>query len=100
MAGLTNIKNQALTERIEDHLFQYILDERLAVGAKLPNEYELADRFGVSRGTIREAVKLLVSRGVLRVKHDPGKVPSKLCRGPLLLFSIETSILDNLWSLF
>lgn len=59
MAGLTNIKNQALTERIEDHLFQYILDERLAVGAKLPNEYELADRFGVSRGTIREAVKLL-----------------------------------------
>ena len=56
MAGLTNIKNQALTERIEDHLFQYILDERLAVGAKLPNEYELADRFGVSRGTIREAV--------------------------------------------
>lgn len=59
MAGLTDIKNQALTERIEDHLFQYILDERLAVGAKLPNEYELADRFGVSRGTIREAVKLL-----------------------------------------
>ena len=57
MAGLTNIKNQALTERIEDHLFQYILDERLAVGAKLPNEYELADRFGVSRGTIQEAVK-------------------------------------------
>ena len=72
MAGLTNIKNQALTERIEDHLFQYILDERLAVGAKLPNEYELADRFGVSRGTIREAVKLLVSRGVLRVKHGSG----------------------------
>ena len=39
MAGLTNIKNQALTERIEDHLFQYILDGHLAVGAKLPNEY-------------------------------------------------------------
>ena len=64
MAGLTNIKNQALTERIEDHLFQYILDERLAVGAKLPNEYELADRFGVSRGPIREAVKLLVYEAI------------------------------------
>ena len=78
MAGLTNIKNQALTERIEDHLFQYILDERLAVGAKLPNEYELADRFGVSRGTIREAVKLLVSRGVLRVKHGSGTYVASL----------------------
>ena len=64
MAGLTNIKNQALTERIEDHLFQYILDERLAVGAKLPNEYELADRFGVSRGPIREAVKLLAYEAI------------------------------------
>ena len=35
MAELTNIKNQALTERIEDHLFQYILDGHLAVGAQL-----------------------------------------------------------------
>ena len=43
---------------LDPESFQYILDERLAVGAKLPNEYELADRFGVSRGTIREAVKL------------------------------------------
>ena len=63
MAGLTNIKNQALTERIEDHLFQYILDGHLAVGAKLPNEYELADRFGVSRGTIREAAEAAGLRG-------------------------------------
>ena len=95
MAGLTNIKNQALTERIEDHLFQYILDERLAVGAKLPNEYELADRFGVSRGTIREAVKLLVSRGVLRVKHGSGTYVASLMplkADPLGLDAIEDRI--------
>ncbi len=95
MAGLTNIKNQALTECIEDHLFQYILDERLAVGAKLPNEYELADRFGVSRGTIREAVKLLVSRGVLRVKHGSGTYVASLMplkADPLGLDAIEDRI--------
>ena len=95
MAGLTNIKNQALTERIEDHLFQYILDERLAVGAKLPNEYERADRFGVSRGTIREAVKLLVSRGVLRVKHGSGTYVASLMplkADPLGLDAIEDRI--------
>lgn len=34
------------------------------MSAKLPNEYELADRFGVSRGTIREAVKLLVYEAI------------------------------------
>ena len=70
MAGLTDIKNQALTERIEDHLFQYILDERLAVGAKLPNEYELADRFGVSRGMIREAAEAAGLRGHQRPCYD------------------------------
>ena len=72
MAGLTNIKNQALTERIEDHLFQYILDERLAVGAKLPNEYELADRFGVSRGTVRQAVQKLAGEGLIVTRHGEG----------------------------
>ena len=70
MAGLTNIKNQALTERIEDHLFQYILDGHLAVGAKLPNEYELADRFGVSRGMAREAAEAAGLRGHQRPCYD------------------------------
>ena len=72
MGQLSNIKNQALTERIEERLFQYILDEKLPVGTKLPNEYQLANQFDVSRGTIREAVKLLVSRGILNVKHGSG----------------------------
>ena len=98
MAGLTNIKNQALTERIEDHLFQYILNERLAVGAKLPNEYELADRFGARAMVgvgIGEAVKLLVSRGVLRVKHGSGTYVASLMplkADPLGLDAIEDRI--------
>ena len=29
MTGLTSIKNQALTERMEERLFQYILEEKL-----------------------------------------------------------------------
>ena len=72
MGELSTIKNQALTERIEERLFQYILDEKLPIGTKLPNEYQLANQFNVSRGTIREAVKLLVSRGILNVKHGSG----------------------------
>ena len=75
--------------------YRRILDERLAVGAKLPNEYELADRFGVSRGTIREAVKLLVSRGVLRVKHGSGTYVASLMplkADPLGLDAIEDRI--------
>ena len=35
MSELSSIKSQALTERIEERLFAYILDNHLKVGAKL-----------------------------------------------------------------
>lgn len=72
MEELSNLKNKLLTERIEERLFRYILENNLSIGAKLPNEYELADQFGVGRSTIREAVKLLVSKGILQVKRGSG----------------------------
>ena len=40
------------------------------MGAKLPNEYELADRFGVSRGMIREAAEAAGLRGHQRPCYD------------------------------
>lgn len=72
MEELSDIKNKLLTERIEEQIFQYVMQESLSIGTKLPNEYALADRFGVGRSTIREAVKLLVSKGVLQVKRGSG----------------------------
>lgn len=95
MGELSSIKNQALTERIEDRLFQYILDQKLPVGTKLPNEYQLASLFGVGRGTIREAVKMLASRGILRVKHGSGTYIASLMplqANPLGLDTIEDKI--------
>ena len=95
MAGMSNIKNQALAERIADHLFQHILDKGMKIGTKLPNEFELANHFGVSRGTIREAVRLLVSRGILRVKHGSGTYVASLMplqADPLGLDAIEDRI--------
>ena len=35
MSELSNIKNQALTERVEERLYRYILNERLPVGTTL-----------------------------------------------------------------
>lgn len=42
------------------------------VGERLPSEYELAKDFGVSRVTLRSAIKLLVKEGKLLVKHGIG----------------------------
>ena len=58
--------------QIEEELMNYILQESLEVGQKIPNEFELAERFGVGRSTIREAVKGLVSKGVLEVRRGSG----------------------------
>ena len=45
---------------------------RWAVGARIPIEPQLAQLLGVSRGTVREAVKTLVSRGLLEVRQGSG----------------------------
>jgi len=45
---------------------------RWAVGSRIPIEPQLALLLGVSRGTVREAVKTLVSRGLLEVRQGSG----------------------------
>lgn len=45
---------------------------RIAPGARLPNESRLADRFGVHRHTLRQAVRQLVHEGHLRVVQGCG----------------------------
>lgn len=61
-----------LGPQIEDELMKYILGKPIAVGEKMPNEFELAEMFGVGRSTVREAVKGLVSRGVLEIRRGAG----------------------------
>lgn len=72
MKDLSNIKSKLLVEEIEEQIYHYILNKPFEVGDKLPNEFELGKRFGVGRSTIREAVKLLVSKGVLEVRRGSG----------------------------
>lgn len=61
-----------LGSRIERQLICFIQEEPIPVGEKIPNEFELAEKFGVGRSTIREAVKGLVSRGMLEVRRGSG----------------------------
>ena len=43
-----------------------------ALGSKLPNENELMDDLNVSRTTIREAVKILISKNILYIERGKG----------------------------
>lgn len=64
--------SKLLGERIEDELMKYILQKPVEVGEKIPNEFDLAEMFQVGRSTIREAVKGLVSRGILEIRRGSG----------------------------
>ena len=46
-------------------LMREIESGRYPIGALIPTEFELCDQFGVSRFTVREAVKLLVQQGLI-----------------------------------
>lgn len=91
MAEIPNMERQALKERIAEQLLQYIQDHALSVGTKLPNEYTLARQFGVSRGTIREAVLLLVSKDILCVKQGSGTYVQNLIQQQYDPLGLDTS---------
>lgn len=86
-----NIK-KPLGARIEDELMKYILQTPVEPGQKIPNEFELAEMLGVGRSTIREAVKGLVSRGILEVRRGSGTFvisTNSFTEDPLGLGNIE-----------
>lgn len=72
MGGFSNIKSKLLAEQVQEQIYHYILETPLEPGSKLPNEFELGEKFDVGRSTIREAVKLLVSQGILEVCRGSG----------------------------
>ena len=51
MDEFSNLKSKLLAEQVQDQLFRYILSTPVPVGNKLPNEFELGQKFGVGRST-------------------------------------------------
>ncbi len=65
-------KKDDLTTKLVTSLAELIAQRVLEPGAKLPPERELAQQFGVSRPSLRHALKVLESFGVLRQKVGSG----------------------------
>jgi GntR family transcriptional repressor for pyruvate dehydrogenase complex len=61
-----------------DVLTQEIVGGQLAPGEMLPRELDLADRFDVSRGVVREGIRALEERGLITVKHGKGATVNEL----------------------
>lgn len=62
-----------LSERAANAIAAMIADEhRFSPGDKLPNELDLSEELGVSRITLREAVRILCTRGMLEIRRGKG----------------------------
>lgn len=95
MAGFSGIKNTLLAEQVQEQLYDYITAHSMKPGDKLPNEFKLAEQFGVGRSTVREAVKLLVSRNVLETRRGSGTYVKDLIPAdmdPLNLRSVQDKV--------
>jgi DNA-binding FadR family transcriptional regulator len=71
MVEYPKMEKQNLYQQIANQIEEMIMSDSLKIGDKLPPEYEIAKKFGVSRNVFREAAKILKERGL--INHIPGK---------------------------
>lgn len=93
-----------LVDRTAESIVDFIKENRLEAGDKLPNEHDLALNLGVGRSTLREAVRSLVSRNILEVQQGSGTYVSKnigIGEDPLGFSFVEDSLklTEDLFSL-
>jgi GntR family transcriptional repressor for pyruvate dehydrogenase complex len=70
-------RDATLAQHVADQLERLIVQQHFEAGERLPAERELAERFGVSRTVIREAVRTVASKGLLDVRAGSGTLVRK-----------------------
>ncbi len=63
---------KSLSQKIESQIREAIENKSFLPGDKLPGEIELAEKFGVSRTAIREALRMLAGRGLVEIRKGSG----------------------------
>ena len=66
------INKDGMSKQIADAIRIAILQGKLVVDERLPSENELAQRYGVSRPTVREALKRLAAQNLIRTRRGSG----------------------------
>ena len=72
MKKLKPLDTTARYRAVQDALRSYVIDNRMQPGDRLPAETALANRLGVSRNVVREAIKALEAQGLLEVRVGLG----------------------------
>lgn len=68
---------KSLPETAAEEMIRFIIDNQYKENEKLPTELEFAQQLKVGRGTVREAVKILIARNIVEVRQGAGTFVSK-----------------------
>lgn len=90
------LKRDNLYKQVADRIQDLIIAESLHPGDKLPGERELADKMRISRTVVREAIRVLGVRGLVKTKSGCGTFVRELESGDIsapmeLFFRLQQS---------
>ncbi|HEX5498062.1 MAG TPA: FadR/GntR family transcriptional regulator [Thermomicrobiales bacterium] len=94
-----SLRREALHLAIQDRLKRFIIERGYQSGDPLPAEAELAHLLGISRPSLREAMKALQTLGVVDIRHGSGTYVGRFTLTPLmdsLAFSIRIDLGRNI----
>lgn len=90
-----------LSQEIIAQICQMIRHGRLQAGDRLPSERELAEQIGVSRPSLREALRALEIAGLVETRHGGGTYVRDLLSGPIsslaLVLDASGDMVGDLW---
>lgn len=80
---VSGARSVRMTRAIQDELMALILDRGLQPGDVLPTEPELIEHLGVSRNSVREALKALQALDIVEIRHGYGTYVGRFSLDPL-----------------
>jgi GntR family transcriptional regulator, transcriptional repressor for pyruvate dehydrogenase complex len=88
------VTHPTMPDRVTQALLELIRSGTYPVKSRLPSESEMAQRFGVSRTVIREAVSRLKSEGLVESRQGSGVYVREV--GPDTPFRIDPTVVDSI----
>jgi DNA-binding FadR family transcriptional regulator len=92
---LRNVKPGKLQDIVKEQIKAFIVNSGLKSGDQLPTENSLAEQLGISKTTVREALKALENVGILEARHGVGNFIKEFSYDAILEnlpYSLETDV--------
>jgi GntR family transcriptional repressor for pyruvate dehydrogenase complex len=91
----TRIRKATVVELAIQKIYELIKEKNLKENDRLPTEYALTKMLGISRPSLREAIRVLNMFGIIRVDHGSGMVIDTKGLSESVLLSLNFALMLN-----